>query len=121
VEHTSEDITVAVEEARQAPASPEDAVLQQEMHVAIRQALLCLPTRLRAPAILRFCHEVPHRDIAQHLNLTPETVRKRIQQARVLLQEQLHASLDGTYGPDWGDNEPVASALTCWHIDAPAA
>jgi RNA polymerase sigma-70 factor (ECF subfamily) len=94
----------------QAPESPENAVLRRETNTAIQRALEHLPVRLREPAMLRFCHELPHRDIAAQLCLTPETARKRIQQARALLQEQLRAYLDGANGPRWLDDEPLAAA-----------
>ena len=90
--------TLALEEAMPVHESPEHVLLRSEMHIALQRALTHLPMRLREPAILRFCHELPHREIAAQLGLTPETVRKRIQQARALMQEQLRAYRDGTTG-----------------------
>ena len=119
-EHTRHDRTVEFTDdyntrdiegdAMQAPESPENAVLRRETNTAIQRALAHLPARLREPAMLRFCHELSHRDIAAQLCLTPETARKRIQQARALLQEELRAYLDGANGPRWLDDESLAAA-----------
>jgi RNA polymerase sigma-70 factor (ECF subfamily) len=119
-EHTRHDRTVEFDDdyasrdiagdAMQAPESPENAVLRYETHTAIQRALAHLPARLREPAMLRFCQEQSHRDIAVQLCLTPETTRKRIQQARTLLQKQLRAYLDGANGSRWLDDEPLAAA-----------
>ena len=110
-EHTRHHYTVDIEgDPMQAPESLENAVLRRETNTAIQRALAHLPVRLREPAMLRFCDELPHRDIAAQLCLTPETARKRIQQARALLQEQLRAYLDGANGPRWLDDEPLAAA-----------
>lgn len=85
-----DDYTTPVSDiVRQDEATPEQLLLWDETQQAIDRALAHLPLRLRTPAVLRFCHELPYRDIAEHLNLTPATVRKRIQQARALLQEEL--------------------------------
>jgi DNA-directed RNA polymerase specialized sigma24 family protein len=91
------------------------------MHIALQRVLTHLPMRLREPAILRFCHELPHREIAAQLGLTPETVRKRIQQARALMQEQLRAYLDGTTGLAWQDEVLSAATAVRWASHAVAA
>jgi RNA polymerase sigma-70 factor (ECF subfamily) len=100
-------------EPMQASESPENALLRRQIHRAIQRALAHLPARLREPARLRFGHELPHRDIAAHLCLTPETARKRIQQARALLQDQLRAYLDGANGLRWLDDGPLEAASEC--------
>src|SRR5215510_11577907 len=65
---------------RQAPAyeSPEATILRQELARCIRRALEDLPSNLRQPSTLRFCHGMPYRDIAAQLHLSPVNVRKRI-------------------------------------------
>ena len=75
--------------------SAEAVALQHEMARYLQRAFDRLPSRLREPALLRFYHGLPHRDIATQLHLTPETVRKRIQQARGMLQASLQAYLTG--------------------------
>jgi RNA polymerase sigma factor (sigma-70 family) len=69
--------------------SPESAVLRREMGEQIRRAIDELPPRLRYPFVMRFCREMSYADIAQQLDLSNSNARKRIQQARSLLQKQL--------------------------------
>jgi RNA polymerase sigma factor (sigma-70 family) len=113
--------TLALEETMPVHESPELVLLRSEMHIALQRVLTHLPVRLREPAILRFCHELPHREIAAQLGLTPETVRKRIQQARALMQEQLCAYRDGTTGLDWQDEVPSTATAGRWASHAVAA
>jgi RNA polymerase sigma factor (sigma-70 family) len=69
--------------------SVEDTLLRQETVVIIRHAMDNLPTRLREVAVLRLLHELSYEDIAARLHILPTNARKRFQQARALLQEQL--------------------------------
>lgn len=69
--------------------SVEDIILRREISLFIRQAIDDLPPRLREASQLRFVHDMPCRDIASQLNLSPENVRKRLQQARAILQTSL--------------------------------
>ena len=61
-----------------------------------------LPPRLRAVSRLNLLYGMPSRDIAVQLNLGPDNVRKRLQQARAILQKQLTAYLDGKDSPSRG-------------------
>lgn len=91
-----EDMSEAVHEAGTAsPNSPESALLRREMELYIRRAVEELPPKLREPFILRFYREMPYSDIAQQLALSNENVRKRIQQAREVLQKRLKQYLSG--------------------------
>ncbi|MEZ2238449.1 RNA polymerase sigma factor, partial [Microcoleus sp.] len=54
-----------------------------------------LPSRLRNPFILRYCHQIAYQDIAQQLALSLNNVYKRIQQAREILQKRLSGYLSG--------------------------
>lgn len=69
--------------------SPESMALRREMGEEIRRAIDELPPRLRYPFVMRFCREMSYADIAQQLDLSNSNARKRIQQARSLLQKQL--------------------------------
>ncbi|MFB8787306.1 MAG: RNA polymerase sigma factor [Potamolinea sp.] len=73
--------------------SPESAMLRREMCKYIDGAIEDLPPRLREPFILRCCQEMPYRDIAKQLDISEVNVRKRIQQARQILQKQLNKYL----------------------------
>ena len=74
-----------------AQESVEETLLRHEMTAVIHQALDNLPPRLHEAAVLRFVHELSHNEIAVRLCIRPENVRKRVQQARALLQEQLRS------------------------------
>ena len=85
-----EEITAANEAiARRSFESPEKAFLRREMYAHISHAIEELPPRLREPVILRFLQDMPYRNIAEHLTLSPDNVRKCIQQARPILQGRL--------------------------------
>ncbi len=72
-------------------ASVEDVLLQHELAAQIRHAIDQLPPQLREPSLLRFVYEMSYEDIAAQLHLHADNVRKRIQKARPLLQQQLAA------------------------------
>ncbi|MEG4487986.1 sigma-70 family RNA polymerase sigma factor [Microcoleus sp. D2_18a_B4] len=75
--------------------SPEEALLHHELGQYIRRAIDTLPSRLRTPFILRYCHQIAYQDIAQQLALSLNNVYKRIQQARDILQKRLSKYLSG--------------------------
>jgi RNA polymerase sigma-70 factor (ECF subfamily) len=75
--------------------SPEDALLHHELGQYIRRAIDTLPSRLRNPFMLRYCHQIAYQDIAQQLALSLNNVYKRIQQARDILQKRLSRYLSG--------------------------
>lgn len=76
-------------------ASPESALMRGEMEMYIRQAIDNLPPRLRDTFTLYCYEEMAYSDIAQQLALSNANVRKRIQQARQILQKQLNNYLSG--------------------------
>ena len=55
-----------------------------------KHAINDLPPRQRNPAILRFFHAMPYAEIAEHLALSSENLRKCIQEARLILHERLN-------------------------------
>lgn len=75
--------------------SPEETLLHHELGKYIRRAIDSLPSRLRNPFILRYCHQIAYQDIAQQLALSLDNVYKRIQQAREILQKRLSRYLSG--------------------------
>jgi RNA polymerase sigma-70 factor (ECF subfamily) len=79
--------------------SPEEALLRRELSSCLRHAIHDLPPRLRQPVLLRFFREMPHRDIAEQLELRPENVRKRLQYARGILGSRLRTLLSGSLSP----------------------
>lgn len=76
--------------------SPESEILGREIAVYIRQAVNALPARLHQPFTMRFDWEMSHLEIAKRLDISPDNARKRIQQAREILQKQLEPYFSGT-------------------------
>ena len=70
--------------------SPEEGLIAREVFDYVCNAVEELPPRLREPFVLRFFQEMEYREIADRLILSTENVRKRIQQAREILREQLN-------------------------------
>jgi len=87
------------------PPMAEEALLQREMSTAVHRAVKVLPCRLQLPTMMRFYQELSYRDIARKLHITPANVRKRIQQARAVLQDQLDPYLRGIGDPFVALNE----------------
>ena len=75
--------------------SPEEALLHHELGQYIRRAIDTLPSRLRTPFILHYCHQISYQDIAQQLALSLDNIYKRIQQARDFLQKRLSRYFSG--------------------------
>jgi RNA polymerase sigma factor (sigma-70 family) len=70
-----------------APASsPEDTVSLREALVKLERQLLSLPASLREPLLMRVMEEKSYEEIAEDLNMTEHTARKRIQRARAQLR-----------------------------------
>lgn len=75
--------------------SPEEAVLRRELYLYIQHVINDLPLRQRDAAILRFVHAMPYAEIAKHLALSPENLRKCIKEARLILCARLNNYLSG--------------------------
>lgn len=80
---------------------PESNILNLEMGAYLHHQIESLPDKLRHPFILHCCQDKSYKDVAKQLALSEENVRKRIQQARKILQEQLNKYLAGE------DNTPI--------------
>ena len=78
--------------------SPEEGLINREVFAYVCRAVDELPQRLREPFVLRFFQEMDYREIAECLILSTDNVRKRIQQARDILREQLNRFLQGSSG-----------------------
>ncbi|WP_199328459.1 RNA polymerase sigma factor [Anabaena azotica] len=74
---------------------PENNILALEMRVYLRHRIESLPERLRYPFILHCCQEKSYPDIAKQLAISEANVRRRIQEARKILQKQLQKYLAG--------------------------
>lgn len=76
-------------------ASPESIILNRELDERIRSAVGALPSKLRAPFILRCYREMPYQEIADRLAISSASARKRVEQARSLLKQQLQSYVSG--------------------------
>ncbi|MCV3216120.1 sigma-70 family RNA polymerase sigma factor [Plectonema radiosum NIES-515] len=74
---------------------PESNILNLEMQAYLHHRIESLPDRLRHPFILHCCQDKSYQDVAKQLTLSEENVRKRIQEARRILQKQLKKYLAG--------------------------
>lgn len=83
----------SVQAARPRPPTPEDEVLQVEACLAITSAIDGLPPRLSVVAELRFVEDLDYEVIARRLVITQASARKRVQQARKILSDQLGREL----------------------------
>lgn len=68
--------------------STEDTWHREEILSTIYESIKKLPPRLKEPAILYFFLKISYRGIAQRFNLSDVNVRKRIQQARDILNRE---------------------------------
>lgn len=75
--------------------TPEGNLLNSELSQRLRAAIENLPDRLRTPVILRLVQGEEYDDIARKLGISNDNVRKRVQQGRGLLRENLRAFRDG--------------------------
>jgi RNA polymerase sigma factor (sigma-70 family) len=89
--------------------SPEDILLDGEMFTVMIQTVEGLTTRLRETFVLRFALEMSCREVAEQLRLSNENVRKRIQESRAILREELARYLTGTGRPT--NQQPRESAV----------
>ncbi len=75
--------------------SPETAALRCELAAIIHRAIDDLPALLREPFILHFIEEKSYLEIVQKLGISYDNLRKRISQARKILQKPLTTYLSG--------------------------
>ena len=76
--------------------SPEAAALRCELAAIIHRAIDDLPPQLREPFILHFIEEKSYLEIVQKLGISYDNLRKRISQARKILQKPLAKYLSGS-------------------------
>lgn len=75
--------------------TPETAALGSELAAIIHRAIEDLPALLREPFILYFIEEKSYLEIVQKLGISYDNLRKRISQARKILQQPLTMYLSG--------------------------
>jgi RNA polymerase sigma factor (sigma-70 family) len=87
-----------VERPIHATLTPEETLLRGEIYAFMARTIDRLTTRLREPFVLRFEHELSCREVGERLMLSSENVRKRIQQARAVLRQEMARFLSGIIG-----------------------
>ena len=97
----------------------EDALLHDEIRKCILRAIDALAPRLREAVILRLLKGMSYQDIAGQLNISIENVRKRIQQARAILQEELKELLPEVDDSVW--NSFISEGLATDDFAVPGA
>ncbi|MGK6353187.1 RNA polymerase sigma factor [Parapedobacter sp. DT-150] len=68
-----------------------DALDQRDMAEAVEAEIANLPPRMREVFELSRKHNLTHKEIAEHLNISEQTVRKQVQNALRILKPKLHA------------------------------
>ena len=71
------------------PLTPEHELYRGELASALTRAVAALPPRLRVAFELRFHDQLSYPELSQALEITQENARKRVQQARQRLREEL--------------------------------
>ncbi len=90
--------------------SPEAIIINRELDACIRNAVDALPTKLRTAFLLRCYQEMPYQEIAKQLAISNDSARKRVQQARIILQKKLHSYVLGLDNSQL--QEPTCSSET---------
>jgi RNA polymerase sigma-70 factor (ECF subfamily) len=73
--------------------------LPDEGELVIQQQIAALPVPLREPFMLHIVREIPVKEVASQLGLTPANVRKRVQLARARLRRDMAGSHGGNGNP----------------------
>jgi RNA polymerase sigma factor (sigma-70 family) len=86
--------------------SPDQVASQQELDLFLRKCIDNLPIKLKQVFILYTNQNLSYLEIAQELDISYDTVRKRISHARKILQSKL-----AQYDPDYTfpQNQPIAT------------
>lgn len=75
-------------------ANPAESLLAQEKVAVLREALLQLPDQMRCCAQLRWVKELSYQEIADVMQISINTVKAHLHQARKLLRERLSIYFD---------------------------
>ncbi|NEO44434.1 MAG: RNA polymerase sigma factor, partial [Moorea sp. SIO4A3] len=75
--------------------SPESAILRRELKMYICREIKALSPQLREPFVLYFYQDISYPDIAKKLAISVDSVYKRIQKGRAIMEKQLKRYLSG--------------------------
>ncbi len=90
---SAEDVAVSADAISPDRASPEEELITRQSYAATLQRFENLPRRLWIVASMRFFEDKSYAEIAQSLGITEALVRKRIQEARVILRKSPQSPL----------------------------
>jgi len=76
-------------------ASPEEIVELEEVRGRVVEAVLSLEEIYRTTIILRYYHDLPHKEVAKRLDIPLETMRSRLKKGHALLKNHLDAKYQG--------------------------
>ncbi|WP_235801877.1 sigma-70 family RNA polymerase sigma factor [Ureibacillus manganicus] len=71
------------------PKNHRNRLVEQDEKLELAEAILRLPLKYREVIIYYYFEELPVIEVAQHLNLSDNTVKTRLRKARTLLKEEL--------------------------------
>lgn len=91
--------------------SPFKKLEEKEAAQAVHSAILTIPEHFRVPLIMKEMLELSIDEVAQALDIKPETVKTRVHRARLLLRKALMAELPQTQAPD-----PVYEKQVCMDL-----
>jgi RNA polymerase sigma-70 factor, ECF subfamily len=95
--------SVAVGAVVSRPRSPLDDFLAQELVDQVHAALRELPARMGETAWLRFVHELPYEEIAARMEVSAQTVKAQLHQARLRLKGELGERVTDRLPPEEED------------------
>jgi len=75
-------------------ATPDDAILHNELQIAVDKAIADLPEKQRLAVILRRYEGMPYDEIGRILELSIPAVKSQLFRARTTLRESLQLYLD---------------------------
>lgn len=81
--------------------SPFGALVGQETHALIEEALKAMNPKLRAALVLREIEALSYEEISEILDVSPETVKSRIVGGRDALRKHLARDLNRSSAPGW--------------------
>jgi RNA polymerase sigma factor (sigma-70 family) len=81
--------------------------LHGEEESVLQQQIAAMPVPLREPFVLHIVREIPVREVASQLGLTPANVRKRVQLARANLRREIADSHAGDGNPPPAEKHPA--------------
>ena len=96
-----------------ADAGSEQTMQQDDLGKEIQQRIAALPAPLREPLILHVVREIPFKEVAEQLGLSPANVRKRVQCACARLRREMKNGDAGNHerAPAKPQRPPAALAI----------